>query len=78
MMMSKTGQKGQACIQHFKDSVEHIIFLNTKQDQNLQHQREKCAAIWLWDMESNQDNDPNATNIHWQMSEIHPENQMAR
>ena len=47
MKMSKKYWKGQASIQHFKDSVEHIIFPNTKQDQNLQHQREKCAAIRL-------------------------------
>ena len=44
MEMSKTGLERPG-IQHFKDSVKHIIFLNTKQDQNLQ--REKCAAIWL-------------------------------
>ena len=47
MKMSKQDWKGQAGIQHLKDSVEHIIFLNMKQDQNLQHQREKCVAIWL-------------------------------
>ena len=47
MKMSKTGLEWPGMHSVFKDSVEHIIFLNTKQNQNLQHQRETCAAIWL-------------------------------
>ena len=51
--------------------------LPPQQDQNLQHQRQVCPAVWLRNMESYQVKHPQAADLYQKMPRKH-QNQMAR
>ena len=71
-------QQSQTRLQHLETNLEINSPLTPQQDPHFQHQREVSPALWLRNVESDQDQHPQTSDFYQQMPQKHPQHQMAR